>query len=191
MSSVEPKRSGPYMLTYTGRRFWPTDPHPDDICLVDIAHSLAVQNRFCGHTREPYSVAQHCVLASDLVTIDMALEALFHDASEAYIVDIPRPLKYSPGMEGYKPIEAKVQRVICDKYGLPFPLHEEIKMVDNLLGHAEMRDLMPTHHIKERQWFAGTPAAGLLDTVPTVVPWPWRYAKDAWIGRYRELTRGT
>lgn len=197
MSPVIAQRTGNYMLTFSGRRFWPTDPHPDDVHLEDIAHALALQNRFGGHTRSPYSVAQHCVLVSELVPPALALEGLFHDASEAYIVDIPRPLKYSVGMEGYKPIEAAVQEAICLKYGLPATLAPAIKVADDAACYAEMRDLMPPAQVELVGYLASYSASvrrrrgiqlqDMVDAVPEVRPWPWQYAKEQWVRRYIAL----
>lgn len=56
------QRRGDFICTYTGRKFYPLDPRPEDVCIEDIAHALALVNRFGGHTRVPYSVAQHSVL---------------------------------------------------------------------------------------------------------------------------------
>lgn len=185
------------MWTFTGRRFWPTDPHPDDICLEDIAHALACQNRFAGHTIKPYSVAQHCVLVSELCDPVDALLGVVHDASEAYIVDIPRPLKYSLGMENYIPIEAAVHRAICDRLGLPHEIPASVRAADDLICEAEMRDLMPA---LPHGWDAlhGRVLAKQenVHMVPEVKPWTWEYARDEWLGRYFGLggshdTRGT
>ncbi len=83
------------IVTYTGKVFDLLNPTPDKVCIEDIAHSLAYQCRYTGHTREFYSVAQHCVLMAenpDLPGDPMA--KLMHDAAEAYIGDIARPWKH-------------------------------------------------------------------------------------------------
>src|SRR5689334_10911717 len=79
------------MTTFSGEPFWPLDPQPEDIRIVDIAHALSLQCRFNGHTKFHYSVAQHSLIMSFNVPLQFALEALLHDAAEAYIGDLIRP----------------------------------------------------------------------------------------------------
>lgn len=129
-------RHGDWLQTFTGRQFWPLDPRPEELDLLDIAHSLGHQCRYAGHTRRFYSVAEHCILMSlwvqewahnarvadpnlfpDEQIRVLALAALLHDAGEAYVVDVPRPLKrYLPG---YAEIEAGVQIAIAQRFGIP------------------------------------------------------------------------
>jgi uncharacterized protein len=86
-------RTGDWIQTYTGKQFWPLSPLPEDIVIEDIAHALSMQCRFGGHVRTFYSVAQHSVHVSLLVEPQYALWGLLHDAAEAYLVDLPRPIK--------------------------------------------------------------------------------------------------
>jgi hypothetical protein len=85
------KTRGPYIVTYTGRRFHFLDPKIDEISIEDIAHALSNVCRFTGHTKRFYSVAEHSCLVSALC--DNRLEGLLHDASEAYMSDLSSPLK--------------------------------------------------------------------------------------------------
>lgn len=85
--------SNNWIQTFTGRKFDVMNPRAEDVCWLDIAHSLAHQCRFNGHTKQFYSVAHHCVLASKHVPERFALLALLHDAAEAYIGDMPKPVK--------------------------------------------------------------------------------------------------
>jgi hypothetical protein len=130
------------MHLYSGKRFWPLDPHPDDIEIMDIAHSLSLQCRFAGHTKEHYSVAKHSLHVAELVPKKYFLEALLHDASEAYLVDLPRPIKNFSAMgREYKKIETRIQKVINEK----FRAIETPKCVldaDNRVLMAEARDLL-------------------------------------------------
>jgi len=133
-------RKGNWMQTYTGRMFWPVDPRADEVHIHDIAHALANACRFGGHCKRFYSVAEHSVLCSYLVPQEMALTALMHDATEAYVCDIPRPLK--PFLEGYAAIEQRVWEAIADRYSLPYQLPAEVKEADNAMLLAEQRDIM-------------------------------------------------
>lgn len=120
-------RKGDWIQTFTGRQMWPMDPRADEIHIEDIAHSLSMQCRYAGHCRRFYSVAEHSVLLARYVSPANALWALLHDASEAYLVDVPRPVK--PALAGYKAIEEKVSIVIAARFGLssieiPREVHE-------------------------------------------------------------------
>jgi hypothetical protein len=87
------KRKGDWMQTYTGRQFWPIDPRADEIDIVDIAHALSQQCRFAGHCKSFYSVATHSWHTSNVCNSENALWGLLHDAAEAYLVDLPTPIK--------------------------------------------------------------------------------------------------
>lgn len=135
------------MQTFTGRQFWPMDPRPEEVFLEDMAHALALQNRFAGHTRVPYSVGEHSIRVCNEVytrTKDpvLALCGLLHDGSEAYCVDVPTPLK--PYLTGYKEIEARVMEAIRGRFSLPeeFWHHPEVKRADMVLLLTEARDLL-------------------------------------------------
>src|ERR1017187_10636100 len=77
------------ITTFSGIHFWPLLPNPADIRIEDIAHALSNQCRFAGHAREFYSVAEHSVRVSQLCPPEDALWGLLHDASEAYLTDVP------------------------------------------------------------------------------------------------------
>jgi hypothetical protein len=131
------------IVTFTGKRVWPLDPREEDIDIRDIAHSLAHSCRFTGHVRDFYSVGQHCLLAADKATQPNKLTALLHDASEAYLSDIARPVKRQDGFKFYKEIEAKLEAVIATKFRMVYPPPPEIKEIDSRLLLTEQRDLMP------------------------------------------------
>jgi hypothetical protein len=143
-SSPDGGRYGSFMQTYTGRKFWSMDPRADEVFIEDIAHSLAMQSRYAGHCVRFYSVAEHCVLMARKLRwegVDVALWALMHDASEAYLVDVPRPVK--PFLTGYKAAEAKVMAAVCDRYGLPHEMPAAVHEADDRIIGDELVNLVP------------------------------------------------
>lgn len=118
------------------------NPKPEEIKIRDIAHALSNICRFGGHCRWHYSVAQHSVLVSYLVPAELALDALLHDAAEAYLGDIVRPLKVNGDMQGYKEAEKLMESVICKTFDLGDLNHPEIKKADMQMLAAEKKVLL-------------------------------------------------
>jgi hypothetical protein len=130
------------VMTVSGKLVHFLDPQPEEIDIHDIAHALANQCRFGGHTRYFYSVAQHCIFVSRKVSPEFAREALLHDAAEAYLVDLPRPLKLELG--NYNLIEEILRRAIFARFGLPrSELHGMVKRHDLVASITEGRDIGP------------------------------------------------
>lgn len=171
-------RAGGCMTTFTGRDFWPLEPHQDDVVIEDIAHALSLLCRFAGHTRTFYSVAQHSVLVSYACHPAHALAGLLHDAAEAYVVDLPRPLKRLPELTGYRLIEAAVHRAITRRFGLAPGLPPSVIEADELVLAWEQRDL------RDR-----APVGVEVPTEP-LVPWAPAAAERAFLDRFHALTRG-
>lgn len=121
---------GDWIQTFSGKAFFPLDPQLKDIEIVDIAHSLSNMCRYAGHCKKFYSVAEHCVLLARFFSSDpkLALWALLHDASEAYLVDIPRPIK--PYLTNYKEIEAGLMAKIAEYFQLDPVMPEIISDAD-------------------------------------------------------------
>lgn len=145
--STTTERAGAWVATYTGRQFWPLDVRPEDLVLDDIAHALALQCRFNGHVREFYSVAEHSVRVSWVLEqggqpVEIQLWGLLHDAPEAYIGDMVRPLKKSPGMEAYCRVDDEMLAVVAERFGLSLPVPAAVWQADDALLHAEARDLL-------------------------------------------------
>ena len=153
------ERKGDWFLTYTGRQFWPFDPRPDDVCIRDIAHHLAQICRFNGGTRVPYSVAQHSLMVADLLPPPLAFYGLLHDATEAYVGDMVRPLKR--GLPEYQRVEAEIWAAIVQKFrietnpsftffdaaGRVVTAEAKVKEADNVALMTERRDLLvPSPH---------------------------------------------
>lgn len=128
------------------------EPTEEMIRIEDIAHALSMQCRFGGHLPKFYSVAQHSVHCCEEVSEVHQLAALLHDASEAYLVDIPSPVK--SGLANYKQLEDRLMKVIAKKFGFDYPLHPDVKIVDESMLHAEWEYLMleKQHFLKFRSW---------------------------------------
>lgn len=132
--------------TVSGRWLDPLDPDPASIEIGDIAQALANQCRFGGHCRDFYSVAQHCALVADACrarggSADAALTALLHDAAEAYLVDLPHPLKHRSELgPPFRRAEARLEAAIRERFGLS-PAGPELKRIDRALLATERRAL--------------------------------------------------
>lgn len=107
-----------FIQTYTGKRFHFLNPYFDEIDILDIAHALSNVCRFNGHCNRFYSVAQHSIIMSNLIEKEYALYALLHDASEAYIFDLLKPIKEISELSNYRKIEKDIQNLILFKYNL-------------------------------------------------------------------------
>jgi uncharacterized protein len=178
-------KTGTYMITYTGKEFYPLHPDPEDINIKDIGHALSNVCRFTGHVSQFYSVAQHCVLVSQICEPENALCGLLHDASEAYLSDIARPVKYTKQMEGYREIEAVLEKAICEKFGTPYPMTKDVKYADDMCLLAEGFQLFKPipNWVLER-----LKAAGLEKPLITIdACWNPMYAKLQFMNRFMEL----
>lgn len=172
------QRKGPYIQTFTGKRFYPLDIQPGDIDLEDIAHALSNICRFTGHTKHFYSVAQHSVLVSYLVPGQHALAGLLHDASEAYLTDIAKPIKMLAELSEYEALEGSVMQAIAIEFGFDYPLHESIKTADGRMLFTEKRDLLPVN----LDW-----GYELEPYASTIHPWYPSVAKDFFLSRFNKL----
>lgn len=111
------------IITYSGKAFWPFAPKPQDIDRRDIAHALSNVARYTGHTSKFYSVAEHSLLVCNAVrraggSANERRWALIHDASEAYLTDLARPVKNRPEFASYLAAEDHLQRMIAERFGL-------------------------------------------------------------------------
>lgn len=119
------------------------DTDPETIVIEDIAHASAMIPRFGGHLDEFYSVAQHAVLCFYLALeygMEYALDALLHDASEAFILDMPTPIKNN--LPDYKAVEHKLMCVIAEKFGFTYPLNSVLKEIDARVLQIEWKNMV-------------------------------------------------
>ncbi len=139
------------IVTSTGREISLVYPKPGDITLADISHSLGQINRFTGHARRPYSVAEHSLLVCDIaerllhLSVDGLLAALMHDAHEAYVNDLSTPVKGL--LDGtWHHLEERMERNVRSAFALHVPTHvysEMIKQCDLIALATERAQLLP------------------------------------------------
>lgn len=170
---------GDWMQTFTGRAFFPLDPSLDDIVIEDIAHALSMLCRYGGHVRGFYSVAEHCVLMSRAVAPQNAMWALLHDATEAYMGDLIRPLKRQ--MPAYAEAEADLMLAICTRFGLPFDCPAEVKAADTRILRDEREALLSPPPLP---WLAVEEVEPLGVHVVGHAPWA---AERLYLDRFAEL----
>ena len=131
-----------YIGTFTGRKVTVFNPNPEDIVIEDIAASLSKVCRFTGHCSRFYSVAEHSVYVSMIVPAEDARWGLLHDATEAYLGDLVRPIKRQPEMAFYVEAERKFQRCIAQVFALTHEIPDSVIRADNNLLLTELIQLM-------------------------------------------------
>lgn len=155
--------------TFTGKVFDLLILDPNSICIEDIAHGLAHTARFGGHLPCFYSVAQHSVLVADKVPPDQKLAALLHDASEAYLGDMPSPFKSM--MPEFKAIESNVMKVIASKFGFAYPFSRSVKYAD--------------YHLLNLEWNS------FINATHEIIPLSLLDSKELFLAKYYQLTTKT
>lgn len=139
-----------FMQTASGKSFHPTKPTSDVIDIGDIAHALSNMCRFAGHTKHFYSVAQHSVIVANIVrdhggSLKEQFHGLLHDATEAYITDMPTPVKRL--IPDFKALEDKIYVCVADKFGLDPVLPEIVHTADGIALATEAESLMINSHL--------------------------------------------
>lgn len=139
---------GAYMRLQSGVKFYPLDPRPEEIVLFDVIHNLSNKCRYGGACKKFYSVAEHSVrvwaaMLCDGHSVELATLGLLHDVGEAYVPDVPRPLK-AP-LAWFKELETRIANIALEKFGvLNTPqAHEVVKYYDDAILYDEMSQLMP------------------------------------------------
>lgn len=169
-----------FITTATGRRFHFTDPKPEDIDIADIAYSLANTNRWGSHAKPQISVAQHSVMVADALlrcgaSQMVQLQGLFHDAAEAYLGDVPTPIKRE--LHAYQAMEIICTGAIFDAFGIELPMHPQVHLQDVEMRRWEYRDLM-----------RGDGVEPPLGNHPLLKVWSSLQAEEAFLGRYYDLS---
>jgi hypothetical protein len=175
-----------YVGTVSGRLFDVMNPRPEEVDIDEMAHALAQINRFCGHTKYPYSVAQHsCYCAEECERrypgqAMVALACLLHDGAEAYCGDVIRPIKRMIGPL-YRPIEDRVQRAIWSAFHVNQSscIDGIVKEIDNATVMVESRELMIGS--EEWNWEGVTPSSVRIRR------WHPAVARLAFLTRFRRL----
>lgn len=171
-----------------GRPFSLSDPKPEDIDILHIAHALSNICRWTGQVKTFYSVAEHCLDVAWLVPPELELTGLLHDASEAYIGDIASPLKWlladrAPGV--LREIEDNIHRAISKRFGTVYPFPPEIKHADKVAAATERRDLIPGWQDHGISWSEDWPEPMSRTLLPLASP---RAARYDFLTKYLWLT---
>ena len=174
------ERKGDFIATFSGRAFWPFDPRPEDVVIEDIAHALSMLCRFGGHTQRFYSVSEHSIHISRRVPPADALWGLLHDASEAYLLDLPRPIKVH--IPEYRKIEARVMDCIAERFHLEPDEPVSVQRMDRDIIHDEREQLMPL--MKHMPWVWGGKPHNII-----IRGWTPAAAERNFLARFHTLMR--
>jgi len=175
--------AGGWIQTFTGRKFFPLAPRAEDVLIEDIAHALSNICRYGGHCREFYSVAQHCCMVADHMP-EFHLEGLMHDAAEAYLGDMVRPVKHDPSMRGFRVAEAKLEEIIVNVFDLDGSSEVQalIKEHDNRALFTERKFLLD--HQSEEWTLKAEPFP-----IAYLVAWDSEYAEHQFLNRFYKLNK--
>jgi uncharacterized protein len=186
------------MTLYSGIEVDIFNLKPDDIDIEDIAHSLSNLCRYGGHCLFHYSVALHSYICSlEEGTNKEKLAFLLHDASEAYMNDLVRPIKHRPELKPYCDQEDKVQEIIFNKFGLDYPFSKRVHDVDNqvlireigqiIIFQEEIVQASSNHNVSLREARKILRDEKLANcTIPKITP---EEAEELFLNRFYELYR--
>ncbi len=156
-----------YTMTHSGILINVLNPEPKNIVIEDIAHALSNMPRFGGQLNRHHSVAQHSVMAAKMAKKEDKLAALMHDASEAYLLDMPTPIKNH--LPHYKWYENNLMLTIAEKFGFEYPLNSDLKKIDKDLLILEWDNMVDIDN-------------------PEFISWTPKKAKKEFLKMYHKLT---
>lgn len=189
------KRKGAWIQCWSGVKFFSLDPRIDEIHYDDICVGIAREGRYRNQTIVPYFVAEHSVIVSiyceklakerSLDWLLCARQGLLHDASEAYLGDVSRPVKRQPMMVGYRQAEEWLQDMIYARFGV-YPTEQSTALlheVDTRICRDEIDKLMPD----PKMWPLAGRYAHIEPLGATVACLTWQQAAAAFSQRFAEL----
>lgn len=188
-----PSEWGPYIAMADGRRFHFLRDTIDEIDINHIAHNLSGINRYTASLPKGYTVGQHSLLVSTVVarlSPQFALEALLHDASEAYMNDMSAPLKSL--LKDYRSIETHVEARIAKRFNLRYPWPAPVNVGDLMLLRLEMNSFIAggtkTLEAKTRSIVDALPPLKIDDEIQRVFLMTRDEVVEAFTQRFMELS---
>lgn len=174
------KKKNPWIQTYTGKQYFYLDPKPESIDILDIARSLSMIPRFLGHLNRNYSVGQHSLYVSKMVSAEAAFWGLLHDATEAYLSDLPGPAKWI--LSKYVELEKAAEAVIISKFKITVTdkIRREVKKADVQMVVTENAQLR-SHKIPWGYHESIKPSKSALAT------YTWEEVEEWFLERYYQL----
>lgn len=184
----DPERKGGSIQTHTGTIFYPLDPRIEEISIEDVSHGLSHKARFTGHTRKLYVTAEHSVRVSlHLCSLGASLMeqyvGLHHDDTDAYLPDVPTPLKILPEFKWFRDLEHHMQDLCFQKFGCVVDDYSVIKNSDIVLLLTEKRDLMPERNSNWNHKYTQMP----IPLPYQIEPWEPAYAKYMYLQLHKAL----
>jgi len=172
----------PRIETFNGQFFSLDTEDYEGLTIDNIAHALSMVNRFNGHTKFPYSVAEHSVLVASQLPPELQMVGLLHDGSEAFIQDIPSPFK--PYLPDYAIVEKNVQDRVYRAFGFDphwvDSIYPEIKSVDSMMCQVEATHLL---HSGGAGWASNPENLGIFGLSPLA-------AEGLFILAFHNISRG-
>ncbi len=174
-----------WIQTVSGKKFPLDDPDPSLIDIEDIAHALSLLVRFNGHGTRFYSVAEHSVHVSHEIAPDLALVGLLHDVAEAYLGDVPAPLRRA--LPDFQRFEDRMEKAVAARFGLNASDFRcaELKRADVQLLVDEKARMMVA---EPAPWPPNAPSTKAPDRIQCWTP---EDAKAAFLNRFHELSTGS
>ena len=173
--------------TYSEKEIDLENMNIDDIEIRDIAHALANINRFNGMTKVPFSVAQHSVFVAHLCRGPNEMQALLHDASEAYLGDVTIWLKRSQYLKDYLILESYIQNLIFEKFDCNLKLAQEVKYADKLMVQFEA--IKGFKNFQFNDGYSRNITKTKRDKIGAWIPWSWQIAEVIFLDEFDRIKK--